>query len=143
MKLLSIAFIMFFVNPKPIPWEKDFVKATTIAVTKKQNILLNFSGSDWCGYCQEMHKKIIGTDAFINYAIDNLVLVNADFPNRKKNKLPTALALQNKRLAAKYNPNGVFPLTVLLNADGVVLKKWEGLPRVKTAAFISELKAVK
>jgi thioredoxin-related protein len=124
MKLLSIAFLALFLNPTIIPWEKDFAQAKVNAAQSNKLILLSFTGSDWCGYCQDMHKYIIGNKSFLNYASQNLILVNADFPNKKRNKLPTIQANKNKALAAIYNPRGVFPVTVLLNANGQELKRW-------------------
>ena len=143
MKLITIALLTLFINSKPIPWLKDFDKAKTIAISKQQRILLNFSGSDWCLKCIEMHKEIFSTDTFITYATNNLVLVNANFPRLKKNKLPKAELKQNEKLAEKYNPDGIFPLTVLLSADGAVLKKWLGMPKLKSTDFINEIKSIK
>ena len=64
-----------------------------------------------------------------------LVLVNADFPRMKKNQLPKTQQQANDQLADRYNPQGKFPLTLLLNADGKVLKQWEGNPGLKPADF--------
>src|SRR4026208_2296527 len=101
-------------------WETDFNKAKESAQSEHKFILLNFSGSDWCGPCIRMHKEIFETDDFKKYADDNLVLVNADFPRLKKNQLSKDQQKKNDLLADKYNPKGIFPLTVLLAADGSV-----------------------
>ena len=57
-----------------------------------------------------------------------MVLLNADFPRYKKNQLTAAQQKINDALADKYNNKGVFPLTVLLNAEGKIIKSWEGFP---------------
>ena len=68
-------------------WQLDFEKAKQTAKAEQKLILLNFSGSDWCGPCIRMHKEILDTDAFEQFAKDRLVLVSADFPRSKKNAL--------------------------------------------------------
>ena len=54
--------------------------------------------------------------------------MNADFPRYKKNQLPAPQQKINDALAEKYNRKGEFPLTVLLNAQGKVIKSWDGFP---------------
>lgn len=123
-------------------WLTDFNQAKTVSQQKHQYILLNFSGSDWCSGCIKLHKNIFESSAFQQYAGDHLVLLNADFPRSKKNSLPADQQKKNDALAEKYNPNGIFPYTVLLNSDGTVLKKWEGYYEGGPDKFIQEIKAV-
>jgi thioredoxin-related protein len=120
-------------------WLTDFEQAKKQAQEKHALILLNFSGSDWCGPCVRLHKEIFDGEAFTKMAGQKLVLLNADFPRLKKNQLTAQQQKQNDMLAEKYNPEGHFPLTVLLNAKGVVLKTWEGYPRQGVEGFISEM----
>jgi thioredoxin-related protein len=123
-------------------WLTNFADAQKIAKEKHQPILLNFSGSDWCGPCIRLRKEIFKSDAFINFSDSNLVLVNADFPRNKKNKLDKAQVVLNESLADKYNPTGKFPYTLLLDADGKILKEWDGFPNEKPEVFIASIKAV-
>ncbi len=141
MKLLAIA-LLTGVLFSSIAWETDFDKAKQSAKSSNKLIILNFSGSDWCGPCIRMHKEIFGSTAFEQYASSNLVLVNADFPRLRKNQLAPAQQSKNDKLAEQYNKEGKFPMTVLLDADGKVLKSWEGLPRLSPEEFINEIKAV-
>lgn len=122
-------------------WETDFNKAKQTAQSEHKLILLNFSGSDWCGPCIRMHKEIFESNSFIQYAGDNLVLVNADFPRLKKHELSKNQQAKNDQLADTYNKDGIFPLTVLLTSDGKVLKKWEGLPPISPDEFTKQVKA--
>src|SRR6187399_3736729 len=92
-------------------WETDFNKAQQSAKTEHKLILLNFSGSDWCGPCIRLKKDIFDSEAFMKYADENLVLVNADFPRLKKNILSKQQQKQNESLADTYNSDGAFPLT--------------------------------
>jgi thioredoxin-related protein len=121
-------------------WETNFEKAKATATKEHKYILLNFSGSDWCGPCIRMHKEIFDNDAFQQFASQKLVMMNADFPRQKKNQLSKDLQKQNDQLADKYNSKGSFPLTALLDANGNVLRSWEGLPKETADEFLNELR---
>ena len=123
-------------------WETDFSKAQQSAKSEHKLILLNFSGSDWCGPCIRMHKEIFEGTSFTEYAEKNLVLVNADFPRLKKHELSKEQQARNDQLADKYDKDGIFPLTVLLNPQGKVLKEWKGFPPISSEEFTSQVKAV-
>jgi thioredoxin-related protein len=139
-KLFLIA-LLFFSNAKPV-WLNDFEIAKQTALKEKKLILLNFSGSDWCIPCIKMHDEVFNTDAFSNYATDNLVLMNVDFPRKNKNKLSKEQRAGNDKLADKYNPGGSFPLTILLDANGNKIKIWDGFYKNGVQNFIEEIKAV-
>ena len=141
MKVASVLFaslLFFTVNSD---WGTDLTKAKQQASTEHKYILLNFSGSDWCGPCIRMHKEIFESEGFRTLATEKLVLVNADFPRLKKNQLSKELQKSNEVLADQYNPEGIFPLTVLLNAEGKVIKNWEGFPQGTPENFLSQLKS--
>jgi thioredoxin-related protein len=121
-------------------WETDFENAKKKAVTEHKLILLNFSGSDWCGPCIRLHQEIFESPSFKNFADNNLVLINADFPRLKKNQLSKDQQQKNDKLADKYNPEGIFPYTVLLNADGKIMKSWEGFPNTTAEQFTGLVK---
>jgi len=139
MKVLSFLIItaFFSINQE---WNTSFEQAKVKAANENKLILLNFSGSDWCGPCIKLHKDIFDSEAFVEYAKRNLVLVNADFPRSKKNMQSKEQVKANEALAEKYNSKGVFPYTLLLDANGKVLKSWEGYPKLSTEEFIDELK---
>ena len=141
MKTLLLITILFF-GLNAGNWEPKFENAKKIAKEKNHLILLNFSGSDWCGPCIRMHKEIFGDAEFLKMAEQNLVMVNADFPRNKKNQLPSDLKKQNEALAETYNPGGRFPYTLLLNAEGKVLKTWEGMPEETPAQFTAAVKQI-
>jgi thioredoxin-related protein len=143
MKILFLTIFAYLTLPYMAEWSTDYEKAKTEAQQSKKYILLNFSGSDWCVPCIKMKKEIFESEIFNGYAPENLVLLKADFPRLKKNKLSTAQKKQNEMLAEKYNPQGTFPFTLLLDANGGVLKTWNGMPKVSASAFVSELKQVK
>jgi thioredoxin-related protein len=125
-----------------IDWHTDFEKARQVAKDKKELIMLNFSGSDWCGPCIRLRKEVFESDAFNEVADNSLILVNADFPRNKKNQLSAELQRQNESLADTYNPQGKFPYTVILTPEGKVIKSWEGYPGYNSEQFIAQIKSV-
>ncbi|MBL7708859.1 MAG: thioredoxin family protein [Chitinophagaceae bacterium] len=141
MKVASVLFASLLFLTVNSDWGTDLTKAKQQASTENKYILLNFSGSDWCGPCIRMHKEIFESEGFRTLAADKLVLVNADFPRLKKNQLSKELQKSNEVLADQYNPGGIFPLTVLLNAEGKMIKNWEGFPEGTPENFLSQLKS--
>src|ERR1700749_4812646 len=137
MKLLAIYLIMIF--SANISWLGDFNAAKTEAAQNHKLILINFSGSDWCGPCIRLRKEILESSTFENYAKDHLILVRADFPRQKKNQLDAAQVKRNEALADKYNPDGKFPFTLLLDKNGKVLKAWDGYPNEPPEKFVSDI----
>ncbi len=124
-------------------WRTDFEGAKADAKAQHKLILLKFSGSDWCIPCIRMEKEVFRNETFDQFADSALVMVNADFPRQKKNQPSKAVAVQNDALAARYNKDGHFPLTLLLAADGTVLKRWDGYSGTTPAAFIQEVQAAR
>ena len=120
-------------------WTTDFPQAKELAAKESRLILLNFSGSDWCAPCIRLKKEVFSTAKFNETAASHLVLVNADFPRNRKNKPDKHLQVQNEALADKYNPQGKFPFTLLLRADGSVIQTWDGFPRGGAESFTNEL----
>ena len=132
---------MFFMTG--ITWSGDFSAAQKEASQEHKLILINFSGSDWCGPCIRLRKEILESTTFENYASDHLVLVRADFPRQKKNQLSNDQVKLNEALADKYNPDGKFPYTLLVDENGKVLKDWDGFPNETPDQFVSQISAVK
>jgi len=102
-------------------WITNYDQAKQEAQTNNKKIILVFSGSDWCAPCIKLEEKIWKSVQFKNYAKDHYIMLRADFPRRKKNKLPKEQQVANNMLAEKYNPNGYFPLVVILSPEGKVL----------------------
>jgi thioredoxin-related protein len=123
-----------------INWQLDLNEAMHQSVANHKNVLLTFSGSDWCGPCKRMEEEIFNTKAFMGFADTSLILVNADFPRNKKNQLSPAQQVINNETADKYNPGGIFPFTLLLDEKGNILKSWQGFPKITTEEFIAEIK---
>jgi len=95
-------------------------EAKTAAAKSNKNIMIVFSGSDWCVPCMRLEKEILSQPGFEDAELNKLVLIKADFPTRSKNKKLISKTQQayNANLFEKYNPKGIFPLVVLLNKNG-------------------------
>ncbi|NMH24685.1 thioredoxin family protein [Flavobacterium solisilvae] len=112
----------------------------TKAKQEHKKVLLYFSGSDWCAPCIKFKKTFIQNEAFQSFASENLIVVNADFPRLKKNALSAEQTTENEKLADKYNANGIFPLVLVLDENGKVIKKWEKIPEETIDTFLAQLK---
>jgi len=117
-------------------WLTDFEAAKKKAVEKKLHILVDFSGSDWCGWCIRLEQEVFSKKEFKDYADKNLVLFLADFPRGKE--LPEKTVEQNRELAAKYGVQG-FPTVLLLGADGKLLAR-TGYQEGGAEAYVKHLK---
>jgi len=136
-------FLAFFVLPFLIHanlWVNNLEQAEQKAQKEHKLIILNFSGSDWCGPCIRMHKEIFDSENFRQYANDNLIMVNADFPRMKKNQLPKDQQKSNDILADKYNAEGNFPYTLFLDSNGKVIYTWKGFYNKGAESFTEEVK---
>jgi thioredoxin-related protein len=124
MKKIIVAFLVLLVNVSTTvaqEWQTDIIVAKEIAATESKPIILVFQGSDWCAPCIKLDRQIWSTETFKKYAKGNYVMLQADFPKRKKNALSETLTISNAKLAETYNKNGIFPFVVVLNANGTVL----------------------
>lgn len=144
MKPIILLFVAAILNSFTVVpgfnWLTNFDQAKVEAAESKKFILLYFSGSDWCAPCIRLKTEIFESTAFVEFAEDNLVLANADFPRLKKNQLEKTQVKHNEALADKYNPEGKFPLTLLLDASGKPVRQWDGFPQKSAEQFVDEIK---
>ena len=99
-------------------------------------MLLDFSGSDWCGWCIKLDREVFSQKEFQDYAKDSLVLVLVDFPRQKK--LPAKTVKQNEGLSQKYGIRG-YPTIVILGPDGKLVGQ-TGYQPGGAAAYVTHLK---
>ena len=96
-------------------WTMDFDAAAKLAAEKKLPMLLNFTGSDWCGWCKLMDESVYAKKEWQDYAAANLILVTIDFPQDEK-LVPEKYAARNGRLQEQFKVEG-YPTYVLLDVD--------------------------
>ena len=106
-------------------WQTNFEMAKAKAKAEKKLLLVDFTGSDWCGWCIKLKDEVFDKEEFQTQAPKQFVLVEADFPNQKK--LPAELKAQNDKLEKKYAIRG-FPTILLLDAEGAVVAQTGYLP---------------
>jgi protein disulfide-isomerase len=133
---VSVVFASFARAEEQSDWLHDYTKAQEEAKANHKLLLLNFTGSDWCGWCIKFDKEILSQPQFKNYAHDNLVLVELDFPRRKAQ--PTEVRKQNLQLAQQYEVLG-FPTIVVLNSNGQKVWQYDGYFPGGPEAFIAQL----
>lgn len=121
-------------------WETSWQHASEKAKKENHNVVLVFSGSDWCGPCIKLDKTIWQSAEFQEYADAHWVMLRADFPRKKGNGLSEEQTAENSKLAENYNQNGYFPLVVVLSPDGNVLGT-TGYKSVSATDYINLLKA--
>ena len=119
-------------------WLTDFEQAKKLAEENQTPIFVNFTGSDWCPWCVRLRNEVFSKDTFKEYAKENLVLFEADFPRSKE--LPDDLVKQNEALARQYRIRG-FPTILLLDADGQVLAQ-TGYPPGGAEAYVDHLQGL-
>ena len=120
-------------------WLTNYAKAQEEAKSQNKLLLMDFTGSDWCGWCIMLEKEIFSKPEFKEYASKNLVLLELDFPRRKE--LPAEMMEQNQRLAMKYQIQG-FPTIVVLDSSGKELAQL-GYMRGGPTAFIAQLEKLR
>lgn len=119
--LLFIIFILSINGLQAQNWITDFTTAKEKAVKNNRPIILVFQGSDWCAPCIKLDHEIWSTEVFKNYSKEHYIMLQADFPRKKKNKLSDKHTEGNKQLAETYNKQGFFPFVVVLDYEGNIL----------------------
>jgi protein disulfide-isomerase len=142
-QLLSLMAALVFVQvamAEEATWLTDLAKAQAKAKAEKKLVLMDFTGSDWCPPCKALHKNVLTSKAFVDYAKDNLVLVLVDFPRTRK--LPAEQQQANDALAKKFKIQG-FPTVVVLDGAGKELSKDVGYSGESPTEIVDKLKKLK
>ena len=125
----------------PTKWYTDLDEAKAVAAKENKPLLVDFTGSDWCGYCIKLHAEVFDKPEFEAFA-KNYVLVELDFPNKKPQ--PPEEKAKNKATQAKFGVSG-FPTVLLLDAKtGEAYGRQSGYgPGSGPKAYIEKLSAFK
>ena len=136
---LLAAMALLRVSAVEPDWMTDLPKAQAKAKEEKRMVLLDFTGSDWCGWCIKLHNEVFSKPEFAEYARKNLVLVEVDFPRKKK--LSAEQEKANDALQQKYKIDG-YPTIIVLNGEGKKIGELGYMPG-GPKAFLAELEKVK
>jgi thioredoxin-related protein len=135
--LLSIISILSFGQN----WLTDLDEAKKEAADNNKKIVLVFQGSDWCAPCIKLNNEIWSTEVFKSYAKEHYVMLQADFPRRRENKLSKEMQEKNAMLAEEYNQQGFFPHVVVIDETGKVIGR-TGYKKLEPKAYINHLNSL-
>src|SRR6266436_3885065 len=121
-----------------LDWQTDLSKAQAQAKKENKLVMLDFTGSDWCGWCIKLNAEVFSKPEFEEYAKKNLVLVEVDFPRKKK--LSEEQKKANNALQAKYKIEG-YPTIIVLDGEGKQVGQTGYKPSPKQ--FIEDLEKMK
>jgi len=118
-KLVAVGLVtgltLLQAGAEELKWLTDLPKAQAQAKAEKKLVMLDFTGSDWCGWCIKLNKEVFSQPEFVDYAKKNLVLVEVDFPRKKEQSAEQKKA--NQDLQKKYQIEG-YPTIIVLDGEG-------------------------
>ncbi len=97
-------------------WMSDFEAAKKKAAAEKKDLIIDFTGSDWCGWCIKLNEEVFQHAPFKTGVADNYILVELDYP-RDKSKLSEETIAQNELLKETYQVQG-YPTILIADAEG-------------------------
>lgn len=107
-KLISILLLFLTINvfaqEGELDWHTDVNIAIELSIESEKPLFMFFTGSDWCGWCIRLQKEVFFKPDFVKWAKENLILVELDFPRRKK--LDDSLKQQNDNLRQMFAVRG-------------------------------------
>jgi len=138
--LTCVASLQLMAADAKLDWKTDLTKAQAQAKKEKKLILLDFTGSDWCGWCIKLNHDTFSKPEWATYAKTNLVLVEVDFPHDKE--LSAAQKKANDALQKKYKVEG-FPTIIVIDANGKTVWTNEGYLSGGPKAMIDAIESAK
>jgi thioredoxin-related protein len=119
----------------PEGWTTNLLEALQESEKTGKDVLLDFTGSDWCIWCHKLRDEVFDTQEFKEYAEENLILVFLDFPNDISQS--EDIVKQNQTMAALFGVQG-FPTIWLLDSEQVPVLQ-TGYQEGGSGAFIQTL----
>ncbi len=120
-------------------WLHDYKAAKAQAAEQNKPILINFTGSDWCGWCIKLEKEVFKKEEFQKYAKKHLVLMEVDFPNKKEQS--EEVKEQNEKLDKQFKIEG-YPTVFLIDAEEKKISEDIGYREGGPAAYVEHLKSL-
>lgn len=115
-----LIFGCFAVQAQELNWHTNIKEAISLGNKQKKPLLLFFTGSDWCGWCIRLQKEVLKTPEFAQWANENVILVELDYPRRTAQS--PEIKQQNNELQQAFSIQG-FPTVCFANGtnnDGKV-----------------------
>ena len=120
-------------------WLTNLEQAQKQAKAEGKDILVDFTGSDWCYWCKRLKAEVFDKPEFQRYAADNLVLVELDFPRKNRDKISAEQKAYNKQLKEAFGVRG-YPTVFVLDADARPYHR-TGYKRGGAAAYVKSLES--
>src|SRR5688500_11696491 len=137
--LITLAFTtLALASASAASWLTDIKVAQDQARNENKLILVNFTGSDWCGWCIRLKNEVFTKPEFSGFADENFVLLEIDFPRQKP--MSPEVKKANGKLADQYKVGG-YPSVHVLDADGKSLGQTGYLPG-GPKAFVEKIKSI-
>ena len=143
-KLLFILFTVFSIScqintnssekPEKI-WLTDVSQAIEKSKVSGKPIFAFFTGKEWCSWCKKLERQVLSKEGFINYAKENLVLLELDFPRGRRN-----LPQKQIELARKFNIKG-YPTVILMDSSTNKIAK-TGYESMSPEQYVDHVKAL-
>ena len=143
-KLLFIIFTVFSISCQMNTnsskesekiWLTDVSQATEHSKVSGKPIFAFFTGKQWCSWCKKLERQVLSKDGFINYAKENLVLLELDFPRGRRN-----LPQKQIELARKFNIKG-YPTVILMDSSTNKIAK-TGYESMSPEQYVDHVKAL-
>ena len=138
LKFLSVAALAVSLQAAP-EWLTNLDAAKAKAAKEDKAVLLDFTGSDWCPPCKALKKKVFDEKEFHAFAEKKLVLVELDFPTKKK--LPKELQAANDQLSEQFKIEE-YPTVVVLDKTGKELGRLSGFYGETPKDYIKKLETI-
>lgn len=138
--LLTLALLAVPVLAEDLKWTTDLPAAKAQAKKEGKLVFVDFTGSDWCGWCIKLDKEVFATKEFAAYAEKNLVMVKLDFP--RKSAQSETLKKANAALKDQFNIEG-FPTLIVLDGEGKELWRQVGYMAGGPKAWLEKLGGLK
>ena len=116
-------------------WLTDVSQAIEKSKESGKPIFAFFTGKEWCSWCKKLERQILSKEGFKNYAKDNLVLLELDFPRGRRN-----LPQKQIELARKFNIKG-YPTVILMDSSTNKIAK-TGYEAMSPEQYIDHVKAL-
>ena len=134
---LALFLTVSFATAANEDWSTDLEASFAKAKKENKDVLVEFTGSDWCPPCIQMRKNVFSKKAFTTAASKDFILVELDFPQKDK-----ALKEKNGPYADKYKIEG-FPTVILFDSKGKEYDRFFASAHPSVDKFLAHLKKVK
>lgn len=97
-------------------WYIDAEKAMAAAKKENKTVIMNFTGSDWCGWCIKLEGEVFSKPDFYRPALKDFVFLKLDFPSDKSKQSANEIE-QNNKMKSKFGVSG-FPSIYVCDSQG-------------------------